>query len=80
MGFRVLVVDDMEVNRSVLTDLLRIDGYEITAVGGGEAALRAIAAECPDLVLLDVMMPDLSGIEVCRRIRANAATREIAVI
>lgn len=80
MGFRVLVVDDMEVNRSVLTDLLRIDGYEVTAVGGGEAALRAIAAECPDLVLLDVMMPDLSGIEVCRRIRANAATREIAVI
>ncbi len=80
MAFRVLVVDDVEVNRTLLTEFLQLDGYGVTAVDGGEAALRAIAADCPDLVLLDVMMPDLSGIEVCRRIRANAATRETAVI
>lgn len=80
MPFRVLVVDDSEANRILLADILAGDGYEVTSADGGEAALRAVAVVAPDLVLLDVMMPDLSGVDVCRRIRALPAARDIAVI
>lgn len=80
MAFRVLVVDDVDTNRLVLTDLLLRDGYAVTTADSGEAALRAMTADAPDLVLLDVMMPGLSGVEVCRRMRAEPATRDIAVI
>lgn len=80
MPFHVLVVDDSEANRILLADILSGDGYQVTEADCGEAALRAIAEAPPDLVLLDVMMPDLSGVEVCRRIRALASTRDIAVI
>lgn len=67
----VLVVDDVEKNARLLADLLGARGYRTRAVHSGEAALQAVADEAPDLLLLDVMMPGLSGYDVCRRLRAD---------
>ena len=67
----LLVADDEDNLRSMLTAALRHHGFRVTAVSGGRSALEAIATEKPDLVILDVMMPDLDGFEVCRRLRAE---------
>ena len=69
-GAHLLIVDDEENLRSMLGAALRHHGFEVTSVGDGRSALDAIAARAPDLVLLDVMLPDLDGFEVCRRLRA----------
>ncbi len=55
-------------------------GYQVCTAADGEAALAALAADCPDLVLLDVMMPRKNGYEVCQAIRENAAYREVRII
>ena len=68
---RVLIVDDTPANVKLLEDLLGFHGYEIEAASDGETALAMIGDHMPDLVLLDVLMPGLSGYEVCRAIRAN---------
>jgi two-component system OmpR family response regulator len=69
-GEHLLVVDDEENLRSMLCAALKHNGFEITAAGNGRDALAEIAETKPDLVVLDVMMPDLDGFEVCRRLRA----------
>jgi adenylate cyclase len=68
---RVLVVDDSEKNRRLLVDLLTAKGHRVTAATSGEEALASVEAAPPDLVLLDVMMPGLSGYEVCEQLRAD---------
>jgi two-component system OmpR family response regulator len=68
-GERLLLVDDEDNLRSMLDAALRHNGFEITSVATGRAALDAVDASEPDLVLLDVMLPDLDGFEVCRRLR-----------
>ena len=68
---RILVVDDQAPNRKLLIDLLGAHGYAVESASGGVEALEKIRAGKPDLVLLDVMMPDLSGYEVCAAIRAD---------
>jgi DNA-binding response OmpR family regulator len=71
MSQRILIVDD-EPNIVVpLEFLMRREGYDVAVAGDGQAALDALAAGAPDLVILDVMLPKLSGFEVCRRIRAD---------
>jgi adenylate cyclase len=77
---RVLVVDDTPANVKLLVDVLTVQGYAASAATSGEEALAAIAANPPDLVLLDIMMPGLSGYEVCRRIRADPATALLPVV
>jgi adenylate cyclase len=77
---RVLVVDDTPLNLKLLGDLLAIKGYVVATAASGEEALASMAAEVPDIVLLDVMMPGLSGYDVCRRIRANPATSLLPVV
>lgn len=67
----VLVVDDAERNCRLLVDLLTAKGLRASAAASGEEALERIDADAPDLVLLDVMMPGLSGYEVCERLRAD---------
>jgi len=76
----ILMVDDEVQNLDLLEALLLPHGYRLLRAGGGEEALAAIAAERPDLVLLDVMMPRLDGFEVCRRLKAEALTRFIPVV
>ena len=77
---RILVVDDTPANLRLLSDALEPQGYEILAAPSGHAALRIAARAQPDLILLDVMMPGQNGLEVCRELQADDATRAIPVI
>src|SRR5277367_2277334 len=76
----ILVVDDTPTNLGVITGALK-DTYKTRVATNGEKALSiAGGEEKPDLILLDVMMPEMDGYEVCRRLKADPATREIPVI
>jgi DNA-binding NtrC family response regulator len=77
---RILVVDDTPANVKLLVDLLSVNGFDVTAAGSGTEGLERAGAEVPDLVLLDVMMPDLDGFTVCERLKANETTRDVPVI
>jgi two-component system, OmpR family, response regulator len=68
---RVLVVDDEQSITELLSTALRYMGYHVSTAGTGVAALQAAATDSPDLVVLDVMLPDIDGFEVCRRLRAD---------
>ena len=70
---RVLVVDDDLTVRDVVRRYLERDGHTVTVVGDGERALEASARQRPDLVVLDLMLPGIDGLEVCRRLRATSA-------
>jgi class 3 adenylate cyclase len=77
---KILVVDDTPQNVKLLADLLAAKGYAVSTAVDGTTALAKLAADSPDLVLLDVMMPGLSGYEVCARIRAEARTALLPVV
>ena len=77
---RVLVVDDALANRKVLTAILKREGISFAEARDGAEALVAAAREKPDLVLLDVMMPEMDGYEVCRRLKGDPATADVPVI
>jgi len=77
---RILVVDDNEENRGMLGRRLERQGYEVRAAAGGGEALAMLAAAAADLVLLDVMMPDLDGYAVLARLKADPALRDIPVL
>jgi sigma-B regulation protein RsbU (phosphoserine phosphatase) len=76
---RVLVVDDARANVDMLVAALRGD-YKLSVALDGESALRAIGRSAPDLLLLDIVMPGIDGYEVCRRLRADPATRELPIM
>jgi class 3 adenylate cyclase/CheY-like chemotaxis protein len=76
----ILVVDDNEDNRAMLARRLTRQGYEVLTAAGGRAALDTLAARPVDLVLLDVMMPDLDGYAVLQRLKADPALRDIPVL
>ncbi len=76
----VLVVDDIPANVKVLVGLLQKDGYKVRPTTNGKTALRAMQAQLPDIVLLDINMPDMDGYEVCRRIKADDYLKTIPVI
>lgn len=76
----ILVVDDDPRIRHVITNILEQDGYTVTSVADGQSALRAVATQRPDLILLDVMMPGLNGYEVCTQLRQNLLTATIPII
>jgi DNA-binding response OmpR family regulator len=77
---RILIADDNAPNADLLEAHLDGTGYETKVVFNGEDTLTAARTWQPDLILLDVMMPKLSGFDVCRRLRADPATRDIAVL
>ncbi|MFA9561996.1 MAG: response regulator, partial [Nitrospirota bacterium] len=76
---RVLIVDDTKANIDILVEALR-DDYKISIATDGERALRSVEKSSPDIILLDIMMPDIDGYEVCRRLKASPTTQEIPVI
>ncbi len=76
----ILIVDDEPLNLTLLADLLRDEGQILVARDGEQALRRAAGSPKPDLVLLDIMMPGMDGYEVCRRLKADPATTDIAVI
>ena len=77
---RILIVDDNEANVDILRARLQANDYEIVTASDGEEALAAAREHLPDLILLDVMMPKLDGIEVCRRLRADETVPFIPII
>jgi len=77
---KILVVDDIPFNRKLLEDILIAEEYDVVSAGSGPEALQSIERDKPDLVLLDVVMPDMDGYEVCRVIRNNPATGILPVI
>lgn len=80
MTGRILIVDDLATNRIILKVKLNAACYETLQVASGAEALAVARAEQPQLILLDMMLPDISGIEVCRRLRADPATVHIPVV
>jgi DNA-binding NtrC family response regulator len=77
---KILLVDDVPANLAVLTSALEPEGYEILAVPNGATALKVAAKAQPSLILLDIIMPEMDGLETCRRLKQNNATRDIPVI
>jgi putative two-component system response regulator len=77
---RILVVDDSALDRELLRDQLQSVGYRVQTASDGEEAMARIAAEPPDLIFLDVIMPKLDGYEVCRRLKSDAHTILIPVV
>lgn len=77
---RVLVVEDEPAQREVLAYNLEAEGFAVSRAGNGEEAMMLIEEDAPDIIVLDWMMPNLSGIEVCRRIKIRPETRSIPVI
>ena len=77
---RILIVDDNETNRDILATRLATQGYELSQAADGEEALVAAKEQLPDLILLDVMMPKLDGVEVCRRLKGDASLPFMPII
>ncbi len=77
---RILVVEDEESLLKLESILLSSKGYNVTGVMDGKSALEEVMAHRPDLVILDIMLPEIDGFEVCRRIKENPATSTIPVV
>ncbi len=76
----ILIVDDTIANLRLLTQMLSEQGYRVRPVPSGERALEAARLNPPDLILLDIRMPEMDGYQVCAALRANAATRDIPIV
>ena len=77
---KILVVDDLPDTARLLARLVRSMGHEVSVASSGRQALELAAAERPDVVLLDIMMPEMDGLEVCRRLKADETLRNISII
>jgi diguanylate cyclase (GGDEF)-like protein len=79
-GMKVLLVDDTPENLDILGHILKGNGLIISVAPNGEIALKIATQNTPDLILLDIMMPDMDGYEVCKRLKQNKATQEMPII
>ena len=80
MTQRVLIVEDERDLATVLAYNLRADGLEVATAETGAAAYREVQAKVPDLIILDLMLPDVSGLDICRTLKANPQTRDVPII
>ena len=76
MGRRIFVIDDEPDLVKIATDLLESDGYVVTSFLSPRDAIRKIQENPPDLILLDIRLPDIDGIEVCKRLKADPKTKK----
>ena len=76
----ILIVDDVPSNLRILDAILKEDGYKVRPVLSGAMALQVAEKEKPDLIILDIKMPEIDGYEVCRRLKEQSATQDIPVI
>ena len=76
----ILIIDDVEDNLEILEDLLTFGGHNVQTVRSGEAALNIVHKSRPDLILLDILMPEMDGFEVCTRLKADEGTKDIPVV
>ena len=80
MSVTVLVVDDNQDNVEIIRSILLGQGFDVRVAGDGESALHAVREKAPDLILLDIMMPGINGLEVLARLKANPRTASLPVI
>ena len=80
MPSRVLIVEDEPDIRELVVHHLKREGYQVSAASSGEEALRQVQAAPPDLVILDLMMPAMNGLEVCRRLRQDPSTVSLPIV
>src|SRR5678816_669936 len=80
MAEKILIVDDDLDSLKLIGLMLQRHGYEVVAANSGTQAIAKASNDHPNLIILDVMMPDMDGYEVCRRLRANTETRPIPII
>ena len=80
MTKRILVVEDQVDNRQIVRDLLTANDYEMTEAENGEEALAALEKERPDLILMDIQLPKLSGLDATRKLREDPNTAQIPII
>jgi len=76
----ILVVDDVPANLTLLAGMLKEKGHRVRPVPSGKLALKAVEHEPPDLILLDITMPEMDGFEVCRRLKQDTRFQEIPII
>jgi putative two-component system response regulator len=76
----VLVVDDTELNLRMISQVLRKEGYQTRAVNSGQEALAAVKETLPEVILLDITMPDVDGYEVCQQLKADSRTADVPII
>jgi len=69
MSYRILVVDDNDMNLTLVSKILELEGYEVTVACNGTDAIQSVVDDMPNLAILDVMMPDMDGYELCRKLR-----------
>jgi DNA-binding response OmpR family regulator len=77
---KILIAEDERDIRDLITFTLRFAGHEVIATANGEEALQTALQEIPDLIILDVRMPRMSGYEACEKVKANASTKHIPVV
>lgn len=77
---KILVIDDLPENVFLLQDRLESEGYEVLTAYEGKSGLKKAIAEQPDLILLDIMMPDMTGLDVCKKLVSNEETSHIPII
>jgi two-component system, cell cycle response regulator DivK len=80
MSARILHIEDNPANRMIVRDLLEFQGYQVVEISNGEEALAAAERERPDLILMDIQLPRISGLEASRRIKAREDLRRIPII
>ncbi|NHZ71548.1 MAG: response regulator [Aquificales bacterium] len=80
MGKLVLVVDDEDMTRQMISMFMKMDGHETVEAVDGVDALEKVAQHHPDAIILDVMMPEMDGVTMCKKLRANSATAAIPVL
>jgi twitching motility two-component system response regulator PilH len=77
---KVLVVEDSPPQREMISSLLKNSGMDVTSAGDGIEALEQIHQSCPDVIVLDIVMPRMNGYELCRRLKDDPKTKELPVV
>ena len=80
MTFHILVVDDNDMNLTLISKILEMEGYEVALASNGTEAVQSVISSMPDLAILDVMMPDMDGYELCRKLRQPPISAKVPII
>lgn len=80
MPYHILIVDDNDLNLFLLTKILELEGYQVTMAHNGKEAIQSAKEKMPDLALLDVMMPEMNGYELCQKMRQPPFSMEMPIV